>query len=84
VGFAGTSRAGTSVANPRPDEAKRAGGVASVGTSSKAGGRWLRQARRLSGSSDDAALLLIRFGAVAVEAPILPRAPTTADMATPT
>jgi len=30
--------------------------------------------RRLSGSSDDTALLLIRFGAVAVEAPI-PRVP---------
>jgi hypothetical protein len=30
------------------------------------------------------ALLLIRFGDVAVEAPILPRAPTAADMATPT
>jgi hypothetical protein len=30
------------------------------------------------------ALLLMRFGDVAVEAPILPRARTTADMATPT
>jgi serine phosphatase RsbU (regulator of sigma subunit) len=42
------------------------------------------RSRRLSGSSDDTALLLIRFGAVAVEAPILPRGPTTADVATPT
>jgi hypothetical protein len=44
----------------------------------------LRQARSPKGSSDDTALLLIRFGDVAVEAPILPRAPTTADVATPT
>jgi serine phosphatase RsbU (regulator of sigma subunit) len=41
------------------------------------------RARRLSGSSDDTALLLIRFGDVAVEAPIRPHG-LTADVATST